>query len=93
MPENGTSLHNVGPSPRHRNDTPCLFTIARTDERTERSVWGLSGERGVDCKLVRTSSRGEAKEVIAVRAIIPETSGTMASEGISGGSAEWTNQS
>lgn len=56
-------------------------------------MWGLSGERGVDCKLVRTSSRGEAKEVIAVRAIIPDTSGTMASEGISGGRAEWTNQS
>ena len=93
MPENGTSLHSVGPSPRHRNDTPCLLTTARTEERTERRVWGLSGEGGVDCKLVRTSSRGDAKEVIVVRARIPAASGAMTSEGISGGRTEWTNQS
>lgn len=53
--------------------------------RTERMVCGFSGESGVDCRLVRISSRGEAIEAIADRANMPATSGTAASERINGG--------
>ena len=57
----------------------------RTEERTERKVCGFSGESGVDWRLVRISSRGEAMVLIADRANMPATSGTAVSEGIKGG--------
>ena len=55
------------------------------EERTERRVCGFSGESGVDWRLVRISSRGEAIEAIADRANTPATSGTPVSERINGG--------
>lgn len=55
------------------------------EERTERMVCGFSGESGVDWRLVRISSRGEAIEAIADRATTPATRGTAVSERINGG--------
>jgi len=79
MPLKGTSLHNVGPSPRHSERTPRWATSARTDARVDLKVCGLSEDRGVDCRLVLNSSRGEMMDVNVVRAVIPATIG--ASEG------------
>ena len=47
------------------------------EDRVERRVCGVSGDGGVLCKFVRTSSSGEAIVVINVRAVIPEVRGTM----------------
>ena len=65
---------------------PCTLVRALIELSTDLRVWGLSGDGGVDCKLVRTSSRGDATVVINVRARIPAVSGTNAGEGIMGGS-------
>ena len=48
---------------------------------TERRVCGWSGDNGVDCRFVRTSSRGEAIEVIKLRESAPAISGVTAGDG------------
>lgn len=48
------------------------------DETTDRRVLGLEADEGVDCKLVRISSRGEATDVMNVLAVIPARRGVKA---------------
>lgn len=89
-PLNGTSRQSVGPRPRQRYPTPCACMSPRTEASTERRVCGLSGERGVDCKFVRTSSRGDTHELTMVRASMPEKRGTRAGKGRRGGRTLWS---
>ena len=79
------SRHREGLSPRHSDKIPCRSMRIRIDDRTERSVCGCPGERGVDCKFIRTSSRGDEKVQITDRAVTPATSGARAGDGIRGG--------
>jgi len=48
IPEKGTSRQRVGPKPLHKTKGPCALTKPRIDVNTDRSVWGLSAEGGVD---------------------------------------------
>ena len=54
---------------------PCVRARVATDETTDRRVLGLDDDDGVDWRLVRISSSGEATDDMNVLAVIPATRG------------------
>lgn len=76
MPLKGTSRQRVGLSPRHKEATPSEWTRDRMAFSVDRSVCGFLDDCGVDCRLVRINSSGEAIVVMVARARMPAVSGS-----------------
>ena len=59
------------------------------DETTDRRVLGLEADEGVDWRLVRINSSGEATVEMNVLAVIPAKSGVMGDGVTNRGKTEW----